>query len=142
MAPVHGRAACQCHPPPLGFERLAVESDVRVVCEGGLRLGRRWTWLEDAPARVRVIGSRSGLVVKIDGHETELDEDGYLSEGLLAKRGEHVIEVGNRIRRKAVVVPGQVHPDCQPWPQDAERRVPFVLPEGDWFVVGSVPEGS
>ena len=128
--------------PPLGLETLAVESDVRVVCEGGLRLGRRWTWLEDVPARVRVIGSRAGLVAMIDGHKTEIDQDGYLAEGLLAKRGEHVIEIGNRIRRKAVVVPGRVHPDCQPWPQDGEHRLPFPLPEGSWFVVGSEPGES
>ena len=125
--------------PPPGFERLAVESDVRVVCEGGLRLGRRWTWLEGSPAQVRVVGSRTALVVKIDGQEAELDEDGYLSEALLAKPGEHVIDIGNRIRRKAVVMPGQVHPDCQPWPQAGESRASFALPEGDWFVVGSEP---
>lgn len=125
--------------PPPGLERLVVESDVRLVCEGGLRLGRRWTWLEDAPAQVRIVGSRTGLVVKIGGQETELDEGGYLSEALLAKRGEHVIEVGNRIRRKAIVMRGQIHPDCQPWPQAGQSRVPFALPEGDWFVVGSEP---
>lgn len=126
-------------PPPSGLERLAVESDVRVVCEGGLRLGRRWTWLEGAPAQVRVIGSRTGLVVTIGGQEAELDDEGYLSTALLGERGEHVIEIGNRIRRKASVLPGQVHPDCQPWPAAGESRTPIALPEGEWFVVGSEP---
>ena len=77
--------------------------------------------------------------MKIDGRETELDEEGYLSEGLLGNRGEHVIEIGNRIRRRAIVVPGRVHPDCQPWPSAGGSRVGFALPEGEWFVVGSEP---
>ena len=125
--------------PPPGLERLAVESDVALVCEGGLRLGRRWTWLEGAPARVRAIGSRRELVAKIDGQETELDDEGYLPTAQLAQRGEHVIEIGNRIRRKATVMPGEVHPDCHSWPQSVRSRFPVVLPEGHWFVVGSKP---
>lgn len=126
-------------PPPAGLERLAIESGVQLLCEGGLRLGRRWTWLEDAPAQVRVVGSRAGLVVKIDGQESELDEDGCFPKALLAKRGEHIIEVGNRIRRKAIVVPGKINPDCQHWPQTQHSRMSVALPEGDWFVVGSNP---
>ena len=125
--------------PPAGLERLAVESDVRLVCEGGLRLGRRWTWLEDAPARVRVVGSRSGLVVKIDSQEAEVNEDGFLPRELLAKSGDYFIEVGNRIRRKVTVLPGTVSPDCQPWPCSRDLRTPVALPEGDWYVVGSEP---
>ena len=125
--------------PPPGLERLAVDLGVGLVCEGGLRLGRPWTWLEDAPARVRVIGSRTGMVAKIDGLKAELDEHGYLPEALLIKRGEHVIEIGNRIRRKATVMPGKIHPDCQLWPQPDESRLPVALPEGDWFVVGPKP---
>lgn len=126
-------------PPPPGLERLAVESGVGLVSEGGLRLGRRWTWIEDAPAQVRVVGSPTGLVAKIDGQEIELDENGYLPTAPLAKCGEHVIEIGNRIRRKAVVVQGSIHPDCQPWPHSRETRIPIALPEGDWSVVGPKP---
>ena len=128
-----------CKPPPPGLERLAVESDVGLVCEGALRLGQRWTWLEDSPARVRLVGSRTGLVARVDGREVVPDKDGYLPEESLAKRGEHVIEIGNRIRRKALVIQGTVHPDCQPWPRPDERRLPVALPEGGWFVVGSAP---
>ena len=123
--------------PPSGLERLAVEADVSLVCEGGLRLGRRWVWLEEAAPKVRVIGSRMGLVAKIDGQQIEIDEDGYLHAGPLAECGEHVIEIGNRIRRKLVVVPGKIHPDCQPWPREDETRMPVAVPEGHWFVVGS-----
>ena len=123
--------------PPVGLERLAVDSDVGLVCEGGLRLGRRWAWLEEAPPKVRVIGSRTGLVAKVDGQQIEIDEDGYLQAGPLAKRGDHVIEIGNRIRRKVVVVPAKIHPDCQSWPRENENRMPVALPEGRWVVVGS-----
>lgn len=123
--------------PPVGLEKLAVESEVGLVCEGGLTLGRRWTWLEDAPPLVRVIGSRTGLVAKIDGQVVELDEAGCLPNGPLAALGEHVVEIGNRIRRKAVVVPAKIHLDCQPWHQGEENRMPVALPEGRWFVAGS-----
>jgi len=45
------RAIRECPPPP-GLENLAVESSLALIPEGGLRLGRRWTWLESAPAQL------------------------------------------------------------------------------------------
>ena len=126
-------------PPPPGLEMLAVESDLRLVCEGGLRLGRRWTWLEDAPARVRVVGSRDGLVARIDGRDVEIDDDGCLPSEPLAGGGQHVIEVGNRIRRTVTVLPGKVNPECAPWPVSDDPCMRVAIPEGEWFVVGRRP---
>ena len=126
-------------PPPPGLERLAVETDIQLVCEGGLRLGRRWTWLEGAPARVRVVGSHSALAVKMNGHKVEVGEDGFIPNELLANSDRHLIEVGNRIRRTVTVLAGGVSPDCTPWPRPCDQHTPVALPEGDWFVVGSEP---
>ena len=125
--------------PPPGLERLSVESSITLVPEGGLRLSRRWTWLEGAPARMMVVGSHRGLVAKIDGQEAELDEDGRLSAGGLHKPGEHLIEVGNRLRQRVTVLPGMVHPECKAWPEAGCGRMPVAVPAGQWFVVGGRP---
>ena len=125
--------------PPDGMERLRVESSTTVIAEGGLRLGRRWRWLEGAPARVRVIGSRQGVTAKINGKETELDADGFLPTDSMKKQGEYVVEIGNRLRRKVNVDAACVHPDCVAWPEPDELRTPFALPNGDWTVVGAKP---
>lgn len=125
--------------PPAGLERLSVESSITLVPEGGLRLGRRWTWLEGAPARITVIGSHGGLVVKVDGQEAVLDEDGRLAAAVLQQSGQHVIEIGNRLRQRVTVLPGTVHPECIAWPQPSGGRFPVSLPVGQWFVVGLRP---
>ena len=132
--------AANATPPPQGMERLSVESSTAVVAEGGLRLGRRWRWLEGAPARVRVIGSRRGITAKINGEETELDADGFLPTSAMKNQGEYVIEIGNRLRRKVNVDAATVHPDCVSWPAPDEPRTPIALPQGDWTVVGAKPQ--
>ncbi|MDD9981583.1 MAG: hypothetical protein OXU81_09535 [Gammaproteobacteria bacterium] len=124
---------------PQGMERLSVEATTALVPEGGLRVGGRWTWLEGAPARVRVIGARDGLAVKIDEREVELDGDGYLPIASLAAKGEHLIEIGNRLRRKATVLAATVHPACEPWPDADGRGTPLALPQGGWTIVGTKP---
>src|SRR5262249_54938918 len=54
-------------PPPPGLDRLRVETTLALVPKGGLRLGRRWTWLEGVPARLSLVGSYGGLCARIDG---------------------------------------------------------------------------
>ena len=124
---------------PAGMERLSVEATTALVPEGGLRVGGRWTWLEGAPARVRVIGARDGLAAKIDGREVELDGDGYLPIADLEGRGEHLIEIGNRLRRKATVLAATVHPACEPWPEADGGGIALALPQGEWTIVGAHP---
>ena len=125
--------------PPVGMERLSVESSTTVVAEGGLRLGRRWRWLEGAPARVRVIGARQGVTAKINGKETELEADGFLPTDSMKNQGEYVIEIGNRLRRTVNVDAASVHPDCVAWPEPGKSKIPIALPSGDWIVVGTKP---
>ena len=57
----------------------------------------------------------------------------------MKKQGEYVIEIGNRLRRKVNVDAATVHPDCVPWPEPDEPRIPIALPQGHWTVVGAKP---
>ena len=125
--------------PPVGMERLSVESSTTMVAEGGLRLGRQWRWLEGAPARIRVIGSRQGITAKINGEETELDADGLLPTESMRKQGKYLIEIGNRLRRTVNVDVAHVNPDCVAWPEPEESKIPIALPNGDWTIVGAKP---
>jgi len=136
------RATNDCSPPP-GLESLGVESSLALVPEGGLRLGRRWTWLESAPARVTVLGSRRGLSAKIDGQEVELDKGGRFQRDLLGNPGQHIIEIGNRLRQRVWVLEGTVSPSCRPW-RDASNggSLPVAVPPGHWVLLGARPGES
>jgi hypothetical protein len=136
------RATNECSPPP-GLERLAVESSLALIPEGGLRLGRRWAWLESAPARLTVLGSHRGLVAKVDGQEVKLDEGGRVHTDRLAIPGQHVIEIGNRLRHRVTVLQGTVHPDCRSWLQPSiDRQIPVAVPAGHWVLLGARPDQS
>ncbi|MFN7970778.1 MAG: hypothetical protein U0166_00250 [Acidobacteriota bacterium] len=133
------RAANPCSPPS-GLERLTVESSLALVPEGGLRLGRRWTWLESAPGRLTVLGSHRGLNARIDGVEVTLEEGGRVQTDLLRSPGHHVVEIGNRLRQRVTVLKGVVHADCGPWrPPDDGRPLPIAVPPGAWTLLGTSP---
>lgn len=127
-----------CAPPP-GFEQLGVESSIALVPEGGLRLGRRWSWLEDAPARLIVMGSHLGQMAEIDGQQASIGDDGLLEGSQLRAAGQHVIEIGNSLRQRVSVLPATVHPDCAVWPVDRYELLPVALPPGPWALVGERP---
>ncbi len=127
--------------PPVGLERLRAEASIALVPVGGLRLGRRWTWLEGASACLRIVGARQGLEVRVDGQEAKLDSEGHLPAALLRAEGTHVVEVGNRLRQLIAVLPGAVNPECRSWEcnEPILSRIPVAVPEGHWAVIGSVP---
>jgi hypothetical protein len=135
------RAITDCSPPP-GLENLGVEFSLALVPDGGLRLGRRWTWLESAPARLTVIGSHRGLSTKIDGREVELDAGGRVQDTTLKAPGQHIIEVGNRLRQRISVVPGTIHSTCRPWHESTGEDCPVAVPSGHWVLIGSSPRES
>jgi len=132
------------HDPPPGMDLLRVESSVALVPEGGLRLGRRWTWLEGAPLTLRVVGAHAGLEVRVDGAPVDLDGDAVIHSDVLQTTGQHVVEVGNQLRQRITVLPGTVHPDCMPWRSLhdealAPGRTLVAVPRGTWTLVGQVP---
>lgn len=136
IRPINGRS------PPPGLERLCVETSIGLVPEGGLRLGRRWTWLEDAPAQLLVLGSHQGLAVRIDGQQAAVDEDGRVDGTLLRPAGQHIVEIGNRLRQRVTVLSGTVHPDCAAWQNAGDAFLPVALPPGPWTLVGAKPGES
>ena len=127
--------------PPAELDRLRVESSVALVPEGGLRLGRRWSWLQGAPARVTVVGAYDGLTVLIDGREAEISPGGALPTDPFLPPGERIIEVGNRLRRRVTVLPGAVSPECKSWnlSEASLEDLPLPLPGGHWTVLGVEP---
>lgn len=122
--------------PPAGLERLGVEATVGLIAEGGLRLGRRWTWLEGAPGRLIVSGSQLKQPIKIDGQLVASKADGQIDGELLKSAGHHIVEIGNRLRQRVTVLAGSVSPDCTRWPEDLEFSLPVALPPGPWTLVG------
>lgn len=130
------RAVKECSPPP-GLENLGVESSLALVPEGGLRLGRRWSWLESAPARLTLVGSHHGLAARVDGQDVPLDEGGRVQTNTLHTAGQHVVEIGNRLRQRVTVLQGTVHPDCRSWSEACSGFGSVAVPTGLWFVLGA-----
>jgi len=128
-------------PPEMGL--LRVESSVALIPEGGLRLGRRWTWLEGAPATLRVVGAHTGLEVRVDGKAAEVDEEGLIRTDALRAQGRHVIEVDNQLRQRITVLLATVHPDVTPWRSATEADRPphglVAVPRGRWTLIGNLP---
>ena len=122
--------------PPAGLERLGVEATVGLITEGGLRLGRRWTWLEGAPGRLIVSGAQQDQPIKIDGQLVASKADGQIEGELLRNAGHHVVEIGNRLRQRVTVLAGSVSADCISWPEEFGLPLPVALPPGTWTIVG------
>jgi hypothetical protein len=125
------------------LDHLGVESSLALIPEGGLRLGRRWVWLESAPARLTLLGARHGLTAKIDGQEVCLDDRGRVQTDLLGTAGEHIVEIGNRLRQRVTVLQGAVHPDCRSWLRaEIDGLGPVAVPAGHWVLLGAEPGES
>lgn len=132
------RATNDCAPPP-GMENLGLESSLVLIPDGGLRLGRRWQWLESAPARLTVLGAHRGLSATIDSRQIELDESGRMNNDLLHSAGQHVIEIGNRLRQRVSVLKGIASPYCRPWVNASEESCAIPVPSGNWALLGTLP---
>lgn len=128
-------------PPPAGLEALEIVANLEIIPQGGLRLGRRWAWLAEAPPKLLVAGFGPGESAAIDGERVEVDDGGVIrDEGRLTRSGVHVVEVG-RVRRRLEIVdpeiavagfPGATAADVGRWHMAA-------LPCGSWTVIGSHP---
>ena len=123
---------------PVGLEPIEVDPNIDVLISGGLRSGRRWSWLAGAPPRVLVTGIEEGDTGKINGVPFEVSATGELiCKEFIAEPGEYLIEAG-RVRRRLEVV----EPTIPPYGQDTvhpKTSVPVALPRGSWTVIGASP---
>ena len=125
--------------PPNALESLEVISDVEIIVQGGLRLGRRWAWLAEAPPRILVAGIGLGETATIDGEPVQVDQEGVLEDRRrLSAPGLHVVQVGRVRRRIEIVEPEVASISLANDAADDPRRV-MALPWGAWAVIGSRP---
>jgi hypothetical protein len=127
-------------PPPHGLDSLAIESAVTVILKGGLRVGRRATWLSGAAPTVLVSGVQD-LPATIDGVPATVT-NGVLDATDRLGVGPHVVEVG-RVRRRLEIVDPAVRRDLSTPLVGAAGGLglqPVALPPGPWTVIGPQPD--
>lgn len=127
--------------PPSGLEALEVIAEVEVIPQGGLRLGRRWAWLAEAPPKLFAVGLLNGEGVTIDGDQVGVDEDGAIrDEARLNRPGTHVVEVG-RLRRRVEIVRPEIAAEFHRtvMPNGGANLRTLALPSGWWTVIGASP---
>ena len=128
-------------PPPGGLEVLEVIANIEIIPQGGLRVGRRWAWLAEAPPTLLATGFEPGEYAVIDGDPVEVAEGGVIRDGgRLATPGVHVVEVGHLRRRLEIINPeltvaslGEIAA------ADLDRWRVVALPLGSWTVIGPRP---
>jgi hypothetical protein len=127
---------------PPGLEALEVDPNVELIVAGGLRLGRRWSWLAGAPPRILVSGVEAQDSIKVNDAPVEVGVNGELPTGdVFAEPGEYIIEAG-RVRRRIEIAQPQVSVRSEadrPEPIDGRRRR-IALPHGSWTLIGPSPD--
>ena len=126
---------------PPSLEALEVDQNVEVIIVGGLRIGRRWSWLAGAPPRILVSGIETRDSVKVNGIPVEVNPSGELLTGnILATPGEHLIEIG-RVRRRIEIARPEVSVRSEAAPPEPVNRCSrrIALPRGSWTLIGSSP---
>ncbi len=128
-------------PPPDGLEALDIVTNAQIIPQGGLRLGRRWAWLAEAPPKLLVAGFDPSERAAIDGEPVDVDDGGVVrDEGRLTRPGVRVVEIG-RVRRRLEIVDPEVavatFTDVAAI--DVDRRRVAALPSGSWTVIGARP---
>lgn len=123
---------------PDGLDALDLDTQVNIICSGGLRLGRRREWLAGAPPKKIVItGLEKSDIVRMDGQEVSLSEDGVIqTNGHLFEPGLHTIEAAGHRTTFEIVEP-EISAAITPTRLDSARLV--TLPSGRWTLIGSVP---
>jgi hypothetical protein len=127
---------------PPGLEALEVDPNVELIIAGGLRVGRRWSWLAGAPPRILVSGVEEQDSIKVNDAPVKVGENGELPTGaVFAEPGEYIIEAG-RVRRRIEIAQPQVSVRSEadrPEPIDGRRRR-IALPHGSWTLIGPSPD--
>jgi len=120
------------------LEALEVDAAIEVMTSGGLRVGRRATWLIECPPRLIVSGLTNDVV--IDGRPASVSLDGQVDWSRASREpGEHVVEAGRAHLRFELVeasVADGLASLLQPLAVD---RYSVALTRGRWEVVGSRP---
>ena len=128
---------------PTGLEALEVDSNIELVISGGLRIGRRWSWIIGAPPQILVSGVEANDQVKVNGSSIDVGSNGeLLINEVLAKPGKYLIEAG-QMRRRIEVVSPQVSIREKDEQHDSIRNgqgVKIALPHGSWTLIGSSPD--
>ena len=128
---------------PSGLEALEVDPNIELVVAGGLRLGRRWSWLVGAPPQILVSGMERNDQVKVNGAAVEIGTNGeLLINEILAKPGEYLIEAGGMRRRIEIARPQisiqKKAERCDS--SDGDQSIKVALPRGDWTLIGNSPD--
>ena len=128
---------------PTDLEVPEVDSNIELVFSGGLRIGRRWSWVTGAPPQILVSGVEANDQVKVNGSSIDVGSNGELPiNEVLAKPGEYLIEAG-QMRRRIEIVRPQVsirEKDEQHDPMGNGQTVKIALPHGSWTLIGSSPD--
>jgi hypothetical protein len=127
---------------PTGLEVLEVDPNIDLLVSGGLRIGRRWSWLAGAPPSILVSGLDIGEGVKLNGVPIEVNINGELMvDGKIAEPGEYLLEAGRTRRRIEVLAPQMtVRYGLNRWgAEDSNRPEKIALPRGSWTLVGASP---
>ena len=127
---------------PTGLEMLEVDQNIDLIVAGGLRIGRRWSWLAGAPPRILISGMETHDQIKVNGTSVEVDASGELLTGcIITTPGEYLIEAGS-MRRKIEIARPQVSVRSKTTlhePLDGGSRK-IALPYGSWTLIGRSPD--
>ena len=121
---------------------LEVDQNVEVIVTGGLRIGRRWSWLAGAPPRILVPGMEAQDHIKVNGIPVEVGTSGnLLTSGVFSQPGEYLVEAG-RVRRKIEIarpqMPAMEKPNLVAPLESPNLRI--ALPQGSWTLIGYSPD--
>lgn len=127
--------------PPPSLDQLHVESSVKLVPRGGLRIGGRWAWLHGAPPALQVVGTVRGDIT-VDGNVVELDDNQCIPSQCISTVGVHVVRIGRQLRQRVSIIEASISPNCKGWDELREdhTRGWAVLPAGRWVVVSQDPD--
>lgn len=126
-------------PPELS--NLDVESNADIITVGGLKIGRKNSWLLGSPPRLIVTGIDPGQQPKIDGLAVNIGEDGSLidEDRALSRPGHHFVQVGSFSKKIEIVEP-EISEVSVEWIVDrANTDDRIALPGGRWKLIGINP---
>jgi hypothetical protein len=111
---------------------------VELVARGGLRVGRRAEWLDEAPPQVFVSGPAPQ--VTIDGISARVRPDGKVDwQRQATTPGAHIVAAGRSYKRVSLVAPQLAESLAPLLVQQPSETFPLGLARGTWTVLGDSP---